>query len=177
MKKFILAPALAALAMFLWGFIYFGISGIPYRALEDSTGLAAALSSLPADGAYAVPDPRSGEEAMAAAMKTGPVAMVHFRKASQSMGSIMIKGYIHEFISCLLLVVLLVRCESSLKTYRCRVMFSLVVGVLIAFFSHGCSAIWWQQSWSWSLMMMLYDVIAWLLAGLVLGKMAAPKAA
>ncbi len=177
MKKFLLAPALAALVMFFWGFIYYGLSGVPYRALQDSTGFAAAVSSLPADGAYIVPDPRMDEAAMAEAMKTGPYAIVHYRKAPREMGATMLQGYLHEFVSCLLLAVLLFRCRTSLTTYGCRVMFSLVVGVLIAFFSHGCSAIWWQQSWSWHLMMMLYDVVAWLLAGLVLAKFVTPEKA
>lgn len=177
MKKFVLAPALAALVMFFWGFIYYGVSGIPYRALEDSSSLAAAVSALPADGTYLTPDPRGPEEAMAEAMKTGPFAMVHFRKIPEAMGPIMLKGYLHEFVCCLLVVVLLVRCQSSLDSFRCRLMFVSVIGILIALFSHGSAAIWWQQGWAWNLMMMLYDVVAWLLAGLVLAKLVAPKAA
>ncbi|MDP1581112.1 MAG: hypothetical protein Q8M02_12600 [Candidatus Didemnitutus sp.] len=177
MKKFILAPALAALVMFFWGFCYYGLSGVPYRALEQAPGLAAAVSSLTVDGAYMVPDPRIGEEAMAEAMKTGPYAMIQFRKVPADMGSTMIKGYLHGFISCVLVALLLVRCESSLTTFGCRLMFCVVIGGLITFYSNGATSIWWQHSWSWNGMTMFYDAVSWLLAGLVLAKMVAPKKA
>lgn len=46
MKKFVLAPVLAALAMFVWGFIYWGAPHhLPYKGLgtvadESATALA-----------------------------------------------------------------------------------------------------------------------------------------
>lgn len=176
MKHFVIAPAVAALAMFFWGFIYYGISGLPYRALQPSENLAAALSALPSDGTYLFPDPRAGDEAMAEAMKTGPVAMVHLRKQPQSMGSVMAKGYLHEFVACLLLAVLLVKAAPALNSYCCRVGFTVLVGLVGTWFTNGGAAVWWQQPWMWHLTTMFYDVIAWLVAGLVLAKFFTPRA-
>ncbi|MBA4138379.1 MAG: hypothetical protein C0518_13805 [Opitutus sp.] len=175
MKKFVLAPSLAALAMFLWGFVYYGLSGIPYRTLEKASALPAFLAPLSADGAYLFPDPRDGAEAMAKASETGPVAMVHYRKVPRPMGETMALGYLHEFICCVLLAFVLMKCEPAFKGFSCRFMFAVAVGVLITFFSQGAEAIWWQQSWSWHLATMFYDVVAWAIAGAVLAKFFTPK--
>ena len=177
MKNLVLAPAVAALAMFFWGFIYYGLSGIPYRTLQPSTGVAAALAALPSDGTYLVPDMRDGAEAMEAGMKSGPVAMVHLRKVPQSPGVTMGLGFLQEFISCFLLALLLVKCAPAFRGFGDRLQFALIVGVLITFFSHAGEAIWWQQAWGWHLATMFYDVVAWLIAGAVLAKFLTPKVA
>ena len=175
MKKFLLAPAVAALAMFFWGFVYYGISGLPYRTLETAPNLAASLASLPADGAYLVPDPRSPDAEKA--MQEGPVAMVHYRKVPHSMGSVMAMGYLQEFISCLLLAFILWKCDAAFRGYTCRLMLSITIGVLITWFSHAGEAVWWQQAWGWHLSTMFYDIVAWAIAGSVLAKFFTPKPA
>ncbi len=178
MKQFVLAPALAALAMFFWGFVYYGISGIPYRALGPSGGpaVAAAVSALET-GTYIVPDMREGREAVEAAMKTGPVATVHVRQGPpRPMGKVMALGFAHEFIACLLLALLLAQCRTSFTGFADRWRFALLVGVLIAFFSKGSEAIWWQQPLPWNFSLMFYDIVAWALAGAVLAKFFASAA-
>jgi len=178
MKKFLLAPAVAALAMFFWGFVYYGISGLPYRTLGPAADVAAALSALPDSGTYLVPDPRDGEAANAASMQTGPVAMVHLRQGpARGMGVVMAQGYLHMFVACLLLAALLAKSEPSFKGYGCRLKFSVLVGLLGTVFTHGGAAIWWQQPWAWHFANMAYDVIAWLIAGAVLAKLFTPRAA
>ena len=46
MKKLLLAPLLGALAMFVWGFFYYGLSGIPYQALQPAQDVGPALDKL-----------------------------------------------------------------------------------------------------------------------------------
>jgi hypothetical protein len=179
MKKFLLAPLLGALAMFFWGFLYYGISGIPYKALGTPAGdvLPAVAALFPADGTYVMPDPRSPPEALAEQMKRGQFAMVHVRKAGvKEMDPMtLVKGFALEFACCLLLAFIMHKVAGGFQTFMCRFMFCLAVGLLVTLFANGGQAIWWQQAWGWHLMTMLHDVIAFVLAGAVLARFHTPK--
>jgi hypothetical protein len=180
MKKFLLAPLLAALAMFFWGFVYYGLSGIPYKALGTVGDIAPAVAQhFPADGTYILPDPRNPPEVMTEQMNRGQLLTVHVKKSGVKAmdGGVMAQGFALEFVSCLLLALILEFVAGGFKTYLCRFMFCLTVGVLATLFGNGGQAIWWQQAWGWHLMTMLHDVIAFALAGAVLAKFHTPKAA
>ena len=55
-------------------------------------------------------------------------------------------------------------------TYGARVGFVLLAGVATAFFVEMASVIWWRMPLVNQLVSALYDVLAWLLAGLVLAR-------
>ncbi len=180
MKKFLLAPLLGALAMFFWGFIYYGLSGVPYKVLGTAGDVGPAVAALfPADGTYLLPDPRGTPEVMAEQMKRGQLVMVHVKKSGvQEMDpGILAKGFALEFITCLLLAFILHLVAPGFKTYGCRLMFCVMFGVVATVFSNGGQVIWWQQQWGWHLMTMLHDIIAFLLAGAVLARFHTPKPA
>lgn len=180
MKKFLLAPLLAALAMFFWGFVYYGISGIPYKALGTVGDIGPAVADLfPTDGTYVLPDPRGAPEALAEQMKRGQLIMIHIKKSGvkEMDPGILLKGFVLEFVSCLLLAFIMHKVAGGFQTYGCRLMFCIAVGLLLALFAHGGQAVWWQQAWCWHLMTMLHDIIAFALAGAILAKFHTPKAA
>ena len=106
MKKFLFAPLLAALAMFFWGFVYYGLSGIPYKVLGTVGDIGPELTKLfPADGTYILPDPRGTPEAISEQMKRGQFATVHIKKSGvpEMDPAVMGKGFALEFVTCLLL--------------------------------------------------------------------------
>ncbi|MBL9206032.1 MAG: hypothetical protein JNN01_13155 [Opitutaceae bacterium] len=180
MKKFLLAPFLAALAMFFWGFIYYGLSGIPYKSLASVGDVGPELNKLfPADGTYVLPDPRGTPDVIAEQMKRGQFAMVHIKKSGvpEMDPSVMAKGFALEFISCLLLAFMVHKAASSFQGFGGRVMFSVTIGVLLTLFSNGGQAIWWHQDWGWHIMTMVHDVVAYLLAGIVVALFHTPKSA
>lgn len=171
MKRFVLAPFLAALAMFFWGFIYYGLSGIPYKALGTVGDVGPALNQLfPADGTYILPDPRNSPEKLGELMTRGPLATVHIKKGNlKAMDpAVMGKGFALEFVSCLLLALLLHKTFGSQDCSSCRFRFCVMTGVLVTLFANGGQAIWWQQDWGWHLMTMLHDIVCFALAGAVL---------
>ncbi len=180
MKKFLLAPFLAALAMFFWGFVYYGISGIPYKALGTTGDVAPAVAELfPADGTYLLPDPRGTPEVMAEQMKRGQFVMVHVKKGGvkEMDPTILAKGFALEFVSCLLLALLIHRAYGVQSDQNlCRFMHCVIIGVLLTLFANGGQAIWWQQAWGWHLMTMLHDIVCFALAGAVLTFFFKPKA-
>jgi hypothetical protein len=181
MKKFLLTPALAALAMFVFGAIYW-MSPFPYKALGRVTDDAAAGQALakifPATGAYLVPGPHLDAAKAEELMKRGPIAEVHYVATGMPMMDplLMAKGYVHEFVLCLLLVMLLEKCAPLFQGWTCRLKFTAMLGLMIALYDYS-SAIWWHHSVAWVTMRALYDFLAFVVAGLVLGKMLTPKVA
>lgn len=181
MKRFLLVPLLAALAMFIWGFIYYGVSGIPYKALGTTGDVGPALNELfPNDGTYVLPDPRGSSEVRAEQMKRGHLITVHIKKSGvkEMDPAILTKGFLLEFISCLLLA-LIVHQAYGVQPDRClyRFILCLIVGILVTIYSNGGQVIWWQQDWCWHLMTILHDIIAFVLAGAVITFFYKPKAA
>ncbi len=106
MKKFIVAPLLAAVAMFVWGFIYGGAPHlVPYRTRSTGSDLnatALAVEKLfPAAGTELPPSPLLGEEKMSALAKRGPSGEVHLTKeslGSGEMGKVMSGGFVYVFV-------------------------------------------------------------------------------
>ena len=108
MKKYVFAPALAALAMFFWGFLYWGVLNLPYKSLgtvDDESATALALGKLfPASGAYLLPSPRSGEAKAEELMKRGPIAQVFIVKEGMAPvdPAVLIRGFIHNLVIAIL---------------------------------------------------------------------------
>jgi uncharacterized membrane protein YeaQ/YmgE (transglycosylase-associated protein family) len=170
MKKLLLASFLAGLALFFWGFIYYGISGIPNKTLGTPAPTAAVAleANFPADGTYIVPSPTA--ENMAELQATGPVAMVHIRPGGAgSMGTMMGTGFVHGVVYCFLLALILQQiCKKS--GYGERVWFVTQVGMAGAFAARFGDAIWFWQSWSWQISNFIYSAIGAAIAGAILAK-------
>jgi hypothetical protein len=182
MKKFLLAPALAALAVFIWGFLYWGAPHhLPYQALgrvEDESATALALGKMfPASGAYLVPSPMLGADRANELAARGPMAEVHIVKepfTGADMGKCMALGFVHMFVLSLLVAIILCGLNAAFKCWTCRVKFSAMLGLLVATGDLG-NAIWWHHSLAWTLMQSLYDFSTFTLIGLVLAKFVTPK--
>jgi hypothetical protein len=182
MKKFVLAPALAALAMFFWGFLYWGAPHhLPYKSLghlQDETAAANALSQIfPATGAYLIPHPMNGDENMAKQMSHGPTVEVHIVKEGMAAmdPAMLVKGYMHGFVVAVFLMVLLSSVAAAVPTWFSRVRVCTLVGVLVGL-CDVADAIWWHHSVGWSFAQAFYDFVLFVVAGLVLAKFVKPAA-
>ena len=179
MKKFLLAPALAALAMFIFGAVYW-MSPLPYkvhsRVADDAVAGEALAKIFPSTGVYFVPGMHLPPDQREALAQRGPIAEVHFLKPGMPpMDPLqLLKGYLHQFGICLVLVFMLDASGQAFRGFGCRVRFCGTIGLLIALYDYGQS-VWWHHSIAWVTMTAVYDFIAFFIAGLVLGKLLTPK--
>lgn len=179
MKTHVLVPALAALAMFVFGAIFW-MSPFPYKALsptaDDRVTLAALDAVFPATGLYILPGPHLDTEVAAELYRAGPNAMVHFVKEGREMmePAVFLQGYLHYFAVAFLLAILLRKSAGSFQGYCCVVKLSTLVGLIGTLLLALGNPIWWDQSWSWGFINLLYGTLSFMVAGLVLGKFIKP---
>lgn len=182
MKKFLVAPLLSALAMFVLGALYW-MSPFPYKTLTpvaDNAAAAAALGQIfSTTGTYLVPGPEmKDQKALAELWQRGPSAEVSFIREGHEMMEPMVflRGYVHYFVVSLLLALLLDKTAAAFIGYWARVRFSTMVGLVGAVLITMSDSIWWHHAWGWNLMSGIYAVLAFTVAGLVLAKFFTPKA-
>lgn len=179
MKGILVGSALSALAMFFWGFLWWGAPHfIPYKmamkTAPDEVALAASLASaLPSTGVYLLPNPASGATAEDVQKRAaaGPTAQIFFMREGAAMdGGVFLWGYLHMFAASLLGALLLKRVGSIASSYGDRAGLVLLLGLAGSFFSNLGKPIWWHQPWNYHLTYFTYDFTSWLLAALILAK-------
>ncbi|MBL9189724.1 MAG: hypothetical protein JNK23_19740 [Opitutaceae bacterium] len=182
MKKFVLAPFLGALATFLFGFIYWGLpphlAYKPLSSVPDVSATALAIGKLfPASGTYLLPNPLDGEAKMNELAARGPSVEVHIRKESFTggdMGRVMVLGFVHMFVVCLLVSILLTGLSKAFVRWTCRVKFCASLGLLVAV-GELSYAIWWHHPLGWTLAHAIYLFLIFVIIGFVLAKFVTPK--
>ncbi len=183
MKKYLLAPALAALATFIWGFLYWGAPPyLPYQALQrvnDESAMALEVGKLfPASGTYLLPSPLIGSEKMQELGARGPMLEVHITKEGMSnadQAKCMALGFVHMFVVSLLLAIIMGSIKD-LDHWTCVVRIATKIGLLVATCDFG-NAIWWRHSLGWTCAQAFYDFVTYVVIGLVLGKFVVAKPA
>ena len=175
MKNNLLAPALAAVAMFIFGSIFW-MSPFPYKVISgtaDDRASAAALDAIfPETGLYLVPSPLIEPDLANELFSQGPSAMIHFMKEGQPMmdPAMFVKGYFHYFVVAFLLGIILRKTAGSLKGYCGAVKFSTLIGLTGGVLTTLSEPIWWRHLWSWGFINLLYATLSFMVAGLVLAK-------
>lgn len=172
MKPLLLGSFLAAIAFFLWGFIFYSVTGLPEKILKQpTTDVGPVLNeTFPESGTYFVPGMGNMEEAQNL-MARGPVAMIHLhREGLKPMDpKLMLAGFLHGWGYALLLGLLLQQiCKKS--GYGPRVGFVTLVGATGAFCARIGDSIWWHKSLDWQLTEFAYTTIGAAVIGAVLAR-------
>lgn len=179
MKNLLIGSLLAAVAIFLWGFVFWAVfAELDTVSSDAEIALQSALSEhVPETGTYLIPSLREDQAEYTLRHLTGPTAMLFVRKsgsAPMSLGSFGL-GLLHEFIFALLIGALLRMAWSALNTYGTRVAFVTLAGVTSAFWADLADPIWWLHPWGFHILNFVYAAIAWAIAGLILARFAAPQ--
>ncbi|MEM6456877.1 MAG: hypothetical protein AAF772_17430 [Acidobacteriota bacterium] len=181
MSRMLLGAFLAALAMFFFGYIYWGMLPTGQMGFErpaDEAALTEALRAhLPTDGAYYLPGPppagdAGAMEAWTANHAAGPIAMISVRTSGATPMSpvLFASGFVHMLISCLILGGLLFAMRDRLPTFATRFAVAAIGGIAGATYAHLGDPIWWYTAWDFGLLKWLYDSISWVFAGAILAR-------
>ena len=166
---------LAAVVLFIWGFVYWGVSAVPYsawsHAADDTAAQQALRTHFPRTGTYYVPDVRSSAARPAAASGAdGPNVMLHVRYDAPPPGDAaeLARGFVVNLIFAGALALLMYRVRSASRTYAGRLGVALWAGVAGVVLIDGGDWAWWGTTMQWKLFQAFYDFSAFVLAGAVL---------
>ena len=190
MIRLLLGVFVASLALFLFGFLYWGLNPLPYTAWslpqDEPRAIEALRLHFPQRGTYFVPGRDPNHTITEEKFKKGPLAFVFLisqQGRSMEDPSIMIQGYLLSLFGLLLIGYQLRQVRSALPTYRSRVLFTALSGVIASTMILLGDIVWWQMPEDWKLWQALYHIIGWTIAGAVLARFiddpqaAAPKTA
>ena len=175
MKNLGIGIVLAALAIFFWGFLYWGMNPLPAKswkkANDDVAAGKAILEHFPESGTYYIPGTYNDEETWMKLHAAGPVAFIHLTaregRPAHDMG-IMIRGFALYLVVVTLIALVLQR--VALPSYWDRVKFTALVGLAAAVMIDFGDVVWWYIPWEWKIHQAVYTVTTWTVAGLVLAK-------
>ncbi len=183
MSRVLIGAVSAGVAVFLWGFVFWGISNLPYSSLsrtaDDLSVGRALMEHLPQTGTYLIPGQHNPPEVQKTLFEAGPVAMVFFNREGKPMMSAMqmAAGLLHSIGIALVVGIGLFALGNCATTYGDRVRLVAIVGLASAFMAPIANIIWWYYPASWQLWNSLYQAVAWLIMALILAHFVRPRLA
>ncbi|WP_374597536.1 hypothetical protein [Sphingosinicella sp.] len=179
MGRLLVGSLVAAVAMFLIGFVFFGtpLFSNAYKTAPFETQVAVqeALKALPASGTYFIP--MGEDEAAMAAHRAGPTAMLRVNLQGSEMMDpmVMVKGFVHMVVSAFLLGLLLLRVAPKIWNFGERMGIVVAASLAVVVFSRLGEPIWFGADWPFTLYVAVTDLISLVVAGFILAKWFLPK--
>lgn len=173
MKKLLIGAAVGALILFVWQFLSFALLGIHNSQMGHTPNQDAILKVLEEnleEGTYFLPRAEIGasmeeEEALMNERMGKPWAMVSYHDSlSNNMGMNMLRGFVIDFVSALLLAWLLMKMANL--TVQTSVMASLAVGLIGYFTINYLNSVWFETN---SIPDLIDAIVQWTLTGAWLG--------
>ena len=175
MIRIIFGSAVAAVAMFIIGLIFFGplgLSNLGTRNLDDSQAAAVQqvlAANLPRTGTYFVP------EAGASAAQTvmygqGPVATVHYNIGgfAATETTAIVGGLVFNFLVALLIGAALIGIDRRVPDFKSRARVAMIIAVAAAAYTHLGEPIYYHHDWPHFIYLFIADSVALAAAGLIL---------
>ncbi len=173
MRDMVIGSVVAAIAMFLWGFLFWGVGLIDpfaHTNADAQQAVAKALQDkLPTDGVYFVPDRTlESPDAWAQSHTKGPIATVSIMKsgADPMAASKLIAGFVHMLVATIILGTIMM--VSNRPSYLERLQLGALVGIGGTVFANLTQPIWFDSPWGYHLTNGFYQLVAWLIAAAIL---------
>jgi hypothetical protein len=173
MIRVIVGSAAAAVAMFIIGFIFFGI-GLQNLAIKNVTDLQAApiqqalRANIADTGTYVVPGDRTAEQTRM--YGTGPVATIHYNVNGQAPGmsaGLAIKGLVFNFAIALAIGLALIGIDGRVPDFGSRARVVAIVAVAAAAFTHLGVPLYFPQGWTYYVYLFIADAVALAAGGII----------
>jgi hypothetical protein len=183
-KNVIVGSLVGGLVLFVWGFLFWGLSSLPYSALsqavpDDATAGQALMQYFPQSGAYYIPGPHNPLDQLKALHEAGPVAFVFFNREGKAKKppSMLLTGYVHCVELALLVALGLRALGNALPAYGQRVRLVVMFGLASSLWGPIALIIWWYYPPGWQWWIAFEQFVSWLLLAFVLPKFVRAQAA
>lgn len=159
-----LASVVAAVALFFFGFVWWGLLMPivrPADVITDASLVENMASSLDGSGPYFFPDYAGSDDAT-----SGPAAILYFNRQAPAMSTVMGLGFGHMLISTLIASVF--ASLVSARTFATRFGVVFFLGLFVAVWADVGNMIWWRHPLPWTGFHFGYDVLSWVIGGLII---------
>ncbi|MCG3133339.1 MAG: hypothetical protein HMLKMBBP_00484 [Planctomycetes bacterium] len=184
LKRAVLAMVLGALALQVWGFLFWGVMGGAARVGRRMPNEAAVIAAFAQDkgtaaGTYLYPsistlpdaDGKVGRnENYAAEHEKGPRMLVHYQPggAPAMHGPMMAVGFLHYLVCAGIAVLVCIMAYGPARSQRERTHLILMVGLFGAIAGPLSDPIWWGIPWQKAAYDFTYLVVGWFIAAHVM---------
>jgi hypothetical protein len=191
MVRLLIASLLSAVVLFFWGFVYWTVSPLRFQALKALPGQEKIVPELEKagleTGVYLAPfvdedrvTAENKDEVMKALLekhKKGPLVQIIYRKDGVDMmnPTVFVMGFVHMFVSSLLVGLLLLMVVQGLSTYGSRVLFVFLASLFASWTIDLSAPIWFHHPWGYSLFNAGYHVGCGLFSALILAGLIKPR--
>jgi hypothetical protein len=190
--RVVLSAVLSALAMFFWGFVFWGpvidatsklMAPLPPEAERDV--LPPLRAARTPDGMYVYPGPLAdqNDEAARTAWETkvaeGPILHMAYRSQGTSPmdPAMFAKGLAHSFVIALAAGAALALAVNGLPSYARRVGLLALVSFVAAIWTNVGNVIWWFHTPRYGAGQVIYTLVGGLLMALISAAIIKPRAA
>jgi hypothetical protein len=175
MIRIVWGSLVAAVAMFVIGFIFFGplgLKNLATRSVDDAPALAiqqVLKTNLPQTGTYMIPDDgrSSGQTAM---YGNGPIATVHYNSSGfvAAMDPATIgKGFLFNFAIALLIGLALIGIDGRVRDFGSRARVAAIIGVAGSAFANLAEPLYYHHDWPHFLYAFIADALMLAAAGVI----------
>lgn len=176
MTRALIGGLLAAVVMFILGFIFYAtpLSKIATGTLDNAQAAAvqqALGSNIPSTGTYYVPSADTSEQTVM--YGRGPVATIHNNSGGFSVAdpSVMVMGFVHMLVVGLLMAVGLFTVSRYVPSLGERTRLLVLGTVGAAAFMRLGEPIWFHHDWGFAIYSFVADCVSLIAAGLVILKL------
>lgn len=181
MARVILGAIVAAVAMFIIGFLFFasGLQNIASGSLGDrqAAGVQQVLAANLTDtGTYVVPNP-DASAAQTVMYGQGPVATIHYNSGGfpATDTSALIGGLVLDFIVALLIGLGLIGIDRRVPDFASRARLVVWFAVAASAFTHLGEPIYYHHDWGHFIYLFIADAAALAAAGLIIARWFLPR--
>jgi hypothetical protein len=175
MIRIVWGSLVAAIAMFVIGFIFFGplgLKNLATRSVDDAPALAVQQvlkANLPQTGTYMIPnDGRSaGQTSM---YGNGPIATVHYNSSGfvAAMDPATIgKGFLFNFAIALLIGLALIGIDGRVRDFGSRARVAAIIGIAGSAFVNLAEPLYYHHDWPHFLYVFIADALMLAAAGVI----------
>lgn len=176
MQRTILGILIATIVMYVWGFVYWGASGVPYAAWEqapnDAAAGAALLEHFPESGVYYMPGNDHSTEERNVLFESGPTGFVILDRDGRPAfdTNIMLAGFLLNGVVAAVVALLLHMTLPAAPGYTQRLRLVAVVAAVAVLLVNFGDVVWWAVPTGWVVAQAFYNFTAIVLSGAVLAR-------
>lgn len=180
MGRIVIGAAVAAVAMFVIGFLFFAtpLAGIASGDLDNAQAAEVQrtlAANLPSTGTYFVPNADTAEQTVMYAQ--GPIATIHYNTEgfpALDMGA-MLLGLVLNFLVALLIGAALIGIDRRVPDFGSRARTVAIIAVAASAFVHLGQPIYYHHGWSYFIYLFIADAAALAVAGLIIARWFLPR--